>query len=141
MYNENYEELERLLLHTAVRWLSKGNCLSRFFELFDTVTEFLDTSDPVLSENLKQRKLELAYLTDIFEKINVSIRLQGNKAKGIIPSLIAKFDIHKLNIGRKELIPTLKKCSVHLQTEFLDLKNDCEAKTIFKQSAYELGES
>nr|CAD7430141.1 unnamed protein product [Timema monikensis] len=181
-----------------------GNCLRRFFELFDTVTEFLDTSDPVLSENLKQRKLELAYLTDIFEKMNeVNIRLQGNKmnlikAKGIISSFIAKFDIHKVNIGRKELIqfPTLKKCSVSangtpelpedkiliftdhldqlktdmelrfedltklqipdwildpfsfeavdkldnsLQTEFLDLKYDCEAKIIFKQSGYELG--
>jgi hypothetical protein len=118
--HENDEDIERLLVHTAVRWLSKGNCLRRFFELFDTVTEFLDTSDPVLSENLKQRKLELAYLTDIFEKLNeVNIRLQGNKmnlikAKGIILSFIAKFDIHKVNIGRKELIqfPTLKKCSV-----------------------------
>jgi hypothetical protein len=77
-------------------------------------------SDHVLSENLKQHKLELAYLKDIFVKMNeVNIRLQGNKmnfnkAKGIISLFIAKFDIIKVNIGRKELIqfPTLEKCSV-----------------------------
>ena len=30
----------RLLLHTDVRWLSKGNCLKRFMELFDILSEF-----------------------------------------------------------------------------------------------------
>lgn len=98
-----------------MRWLSKGNCLRRFFELFDMVTEFLDSRYPVLSDNLKQHKLKLAYLTDIFEKMNeVNVRLQGNKmnlikAKGIILSFI-----DKANISRKELIhfPTLKRFSV-----------------------------
>lgn len=99
--------------------------MRRFFELFDTVTEFLDTSHPVLSENLKQRKLELAYLTDIFEKMNeVNKKLQGNKmnlikAKGIISSFIAKFDILKFNIGRKEPIqfPTLEECLMSVTPE------------------------
>ena len=99
--------------------------MRRFFELFDTVTEFLGTSHPVLGENLKQRKLELAYLTDIFEKMNeVNKKLQGNKmnlikAKGIISSFIAKFDILKFNIGRKELIqfPTLEECLMSVTPE------------------------
>nr|XP_042897583.1 zinc finger BED domain-containing protein 5-like [Parasteatoda tepidariorum] len=94
--------------------------LSRSFELLDSVTEFLDTTDPVLSESLKQRKLETAYLTDSFEKMKeINGKLQGNKmniikVKGIISSFITKFDIYKSNIDRKELIPfpTLKKCSM-----------------------------
>ncbi|GFY02696.1 SCAN domain-containing protein 3 [Trichonephila clavipes] len=31
----------RLLLHTEVRWLSKGNCLKRFMDLYDALSDFL----------------------------------------------------------------------------------------------------
>ncbi|XP_071035314.1 zinc finger MYM-type protein 6-like [Parasteatoda tepidariorum] len=75
---ENDEDFERLPLHTDVRWLSKGDCLRRFFKSFDSVTEFLDTTDPVLCESLKQLKLETASLTDIFEKMyEINVELQG----------------------------------------------------------------
>ncbi|CAH1963773.1 unnamed protein product [Acanthoscelides obtectus] len=40
---ENDEHFHQLLLHTEVRWLSKGLCLTRFFALFETILEFLDT--------------------------------------------------------------------------------------------------
>ncbi|CAH1973654.1 unnamed protein product [Acanthoscelides obtectus] len=39
---ENDEHFHQLLLHTEVRWLSKGLCLTRFFALFETILEFLD---------------------------------------------------------------------------------------------------
>ena len=38
--HEHDEEYERLLLHTEVRWLSKGSCLRRMFNLFDTVISY-----------------------------------------------------------------------------------------------------
>ncbi|XP_025405011.1 SCAN domain-containing protein 3-like [Sipha flava] len=76
--HDNDEYFERLLLHTAVRWLSKGKCLCRFFALFDSIIEFFNKIDPVLKENLKQRKIENGYLTDIFEKMNeVNLKLKG----------------------------------------------------------------
>jgi len=117
--HDNDEDFERLLLHTTVRWLSKGKYLGRFFALFDSIIEFLDKIDPVLKENLKQRKIEIGYLTDIFEKMNeVNLKLQGNKmnfikAKGIISSFIFKLDLYRTNINRQELIqfPNLKSCS------------------------------
>ena len=37
---DNDEIFRRLLLHTEVRWLSKGMCLTRFLALFDSVVEF-----------------------------------------------------------------------------------------------------
>lgn len=45
---ENNEEFTRLLLHTEVRWLSKGTCLNRFAALFETVIEFYQQKDNVL---------------------------------------------------------------------------------------------
>jgi hypothetical protein len=41
--NENDEDFRRLLLHTEVHWLSKGTCLKRFYDLFDSVITFLKT--------------------------------------------------------------------------------------------------
>jgi hypothetical protein len=90
-----------------------------FFTLFDSIIEFLDKNDPVLKENLKQRKIGIGYLTDIFEKMNeVNLKLQGNnmnfiKAKGIISSFVFNLDLYRTNVNRQELIqfPNLKSCS------------------------------
>ncbi|KAI6647014.1 hypothetical protein LOD99_9013 [Oopsacas minuta] len=40
--HDNETEFERLLLHTEVKWFSKGKCLSQFYSLFDTILEFLE---------------------------------------------------------------------------------------------------
>ncbi|CAH1997428.1 unnamed protein product [Acanthoscelides obtectus] len=64
---ENDEHFHQLLLHTEVRWLSKGLCLTRFFALFETISEFLDTKDKTLKENLVKRK------TDLFTTFNMVI--------------------------------------------------------------------
>ena len=66
--SDNNEDFERLLLHTEVRWLSKGRCLSRLFSLFSPVVEFLDTVDLILAGRLKEIRGPVAYLADIFEK-------------------------------------------------------------------------
>ena len=40
---DNNEQFIRLLLYTEVRWLSKGTCLTRFAELYDSVVQFLES--------------------------------------------------------------------------------------------------
>ncbi|XP_071035538.1 protein FAM200A-like [Parasteatoda tepidariorum] len=50
----------RLLLHTEVRWLSKGNCFKRFMELPDILSDFL--SD----------KSKMKYLLTVDDKAFVS---------------------------------------------------------------------
>lgn len=65
--NENDEDYNRLLLHTEVRWLSKGVCLNCFFNLFHSVLHFLEDREKKLHENLITSKNDIAYLTDLFK--------------------------------------------------------------------------
>ena len=60
----------RPVLHTQVRWLSKGNCLERFVALYDTVFEF--GSDREVFQSLKSNdtKALICYLADVFGKLN-----------------------------------------------------------------------
>lgn len=107
---ENDEEFQRLLLHTDIRWLSKGNCLLRFYSLFDTVVQFIENIDSELANSLKLMKNDIAYLSDIFSILNdVNKRLQGDmitliQCKTVIMSFISKLSVYKQNIGRGQLM-------------------------------------
>ena len=75
-----------LLYHTQVRWLSRGKCLTRVFEMHTEVEIFLremETRGHHRHENYKNPEflMKLAYLADIFGTLNeVSITLQGRDA-------------------------------------------------------------
>ena len=58
---ENDEDFQCLLLHTEVRWLSKGNCLKRFYTLFNSVLDFFQESNPELYDKLKSSKTDIAH--------------------------------------------------------------------------------
>ena len=68
--HNNDQIYKRLLLHTEVRWLSKGNSLKWFHELFDSIVEFLEEYHSTLVEEVKRVRIDVAYLADIFEKLN-----------------------------------------------------------------------
>ena len=53
---DNDDDFQCFLLHIEVRWLSKGNCLTRLFTLFYTTLDFFEEVD----NNLKKR---IAFLT------------------------------------------------------------------------------
>ena len=73
-------EHTQLLLHIEVRWLSKGRILTRLFELRDEVGSFLlqhGSPFATLFEN-SAWLAQLAYLADIFDKLNeLNLSLQG----------------------------------------------------------------
>lgn len=104
----NDEDFNRLLLHTEVRWLSKGTCLTRFYNLFDSVIEFLKNKDTGLRDNLITSKNDISYLTDLYKLFNdVNLQLQGDdlnliKTKTVISTFVAKLQLYKRNIGRRE---------------------------------------
>ncbi len=106
----NEEEFGRLLLYSDVRWVSEGNCLARFCELFDSVVEFLEEADAALAEKVCSSRCDIMYLADFFDKMNeVTLKLQGNgmtlvKSKAVIQSLICKLTLYRQNIGRQELL-------------------------------------
>ena len=75
---KNDETLDQLLLHTEVRWLSRGDSLQRLVDLHDSTVEFFMDADPSLCNELKVCKNHLFYLADLYSKFNeVQKRLQG----------------------------------------------------------------
>ncbi|KAG0438169.1 SCAN domain-containing protein 3 [Dictyocoela muelleri] len=107
---ENEEVFNRLLLHTEVRWLSKGNCLNRFWEIFNSVIEFLISKGDILHARLNESKSDIAYISDLFNKFNeVNLKLQGEdlnliKAKSILSGFVEKLLLYKQNLGRSEFM-------------------------------------
>lgn len=74
-------EHKTFLFHTEVRWLSKGNMLSRLFELRDEVFKFLEIqkqSELFLEFKKPWVQVIFAYLSDIFDSLNtLNLKLQG----------------------------------------------------------------
>ena len=74
-------DYETLLYYTAVRWLSKGNVVTLFFELRTEIKLFLEMieKDAIVDFFKDETWLQgLAYLADITEQLNkFNLRLQG----------------------------------------------------------------
>jgi hypothetical protein len=132
--DENDKDFKRLLLHTEVRWLSKGNCIRRFYNLFDTVVQFFEEKDAFLSDNLKEIRSDVAFLSELFAKFNeMNLQLQGNdtsliKAKSVVTVFISKLLLFKRNIGRRELyqFPSLLKLEEQAGIGDDDLRVFCD---------------
>ncbi|KAJ4926504.1 hypothetical protein JOQ06_008677 [Pogonophryne albipinna] len=81
--HENGTEHDQLLLHTDVRWLSRGKTLLRLYELRNEVVVFLTEHLHPLAVQLEDDKwvARLAYLADVFTKLNeLNLSLQGKES-------------------------------------------------------------
>ena len=122
----NDEEFEPLLLHTEVKLLSKGNCLKRICSLFDTVVEFFQDSNHGLCDDLKHIKDDIAYLSDIFNKLNeVNLQLQGNdvnliQVKSAISTFLSKYKSFQRTLTRHELYQFSSLCELDKEKSISD---------------------
>ena len=126
--NENGEAFERLLLHTKVRWLSKKNCLARFYSLSDTVVKFLPSRNPCLAKEVISVRYDIANLLEIFSKFNeLNLSFKGSKVNLIkMKSALSGFD-NKLVVYPKHL--ARRECFQFLSLQQLDT-NDRDISNI-----------
>ena len=111
------QEHKTLLLHTEVRWLSRGRVLGRLFELRDKVREFLKDTESEYITYLESHEfmLRLAYLSDIFDHFNqANLKLQGPETtvidcKQVMNGFCKRLKLwcDKLQRGNTEMFPGL----------------------------------
>ena len=113
---------QTLLLHTEVRWLSKGNSLVRLAELWDTVLIFVhhmetsahskkqkDKAEALFLELSKSNtKAKIFYLADIFKHVNqLNKTLQGQNTNLVecaekVHSFLNKLSLWKMHLQKNE---------------------------------------
>ena len=120
------EENIRLLLYTAVRWLSRGNCLERFIQLYDSIIEFgsQNPRDEFAFLHAEETRTLVSYMADIFGKLNqLNAELQGrNKTLLDCKSKISAF-IGKLKFWRSQIGRNIFAQFTHLQE--IEVSDDC----------------
>jgi Spin-doc zinc-finger len=139
--NELDAEYGDLVLFTEVRWLSRGNCLNRFFSLQEEITLFLkDYVETTVSTRLLEKmkttnfRKELAFLTDITGHLNeLNYKLQIHKQSIIelvsaIDGFVKKLYLLKIDLQTNAL--NFFKCCKTLSSQRKNLKFNNFAETV-----------
>ena len=126
LMDEMNSEYGDLLLHSEVRWLSRGRILERFSVCLPQILVFLESKNKFFPQMypLKTFKYKLGYLTDIIAKFNeLNLRLQGN---GLLVCDLM-FQINIMHSKLKVFKDHLEKCNV---THFPNLKITTENEEV-----------
>ena len=117
------EDHQTLLMHTEVRWLSKGNFLVRLAEMWDMVLIFVHHMETQACSKKQKGKAEtlfsaindtdtearIFYLADLFAHVNqLNKTLQGRNANLVdcaekVRSFLNKLSLWKMHLQKNEL--------------------------------------
>lgn len=95
---------KQLLLHTEVRWLSRGESRQKLVDIFDSTVEFLREVASTLCDKLKKWEKYLFHLVNIYWKFNeIEKRLQYKNVtiiqdRTVIMRLHVKFVLFKYSL-------------------------------------------
>ncbi|XP_077593579.1 general transcription factor II-I repeat domain-containing protein 2A-like [Stigmatopora nigra] len=132
-----------LPLHCTVRWLSKGQVLSRFFELLDAVKLFMEEKDkdyPVLSD--LEWIMDLAFLVDMLchlDRLNLTLQATSaalNKQRARYATLVE--NLHESFVARFRDLQ-LKRPQITFLVDPFNAETDClKALLVTDEAAAEL---
>lgn len=118
-------------LHTAVRWLSKGQVLKRMWTLRPHICSYLDQSELTRASEFARfmkdpdTTLQIAFLVDIFSHFNdLNLKLQGkNKSlsacRKSVKAFQAMLEVYKRDLeNSKAHFPTLKEYAEEYAARF-----------------------